>query len=488
MIFQFDGTLILNAQRNGLHLHSRKLIKGDGETAVKRYDDETMSNDLSPEAVQTQVERILGSEKFARSKRLRSLLRFTVTQTLEGHADTLKEYVIGTEVLKKPDTYDPRRDSLVRVLASRLRVKLKEYYNDGGSEDPLVIEFPKGKYVPRFQRREQLQTEVERKLRARNAYSLGKFLATKFNERSLNESSEHLEEAIEADPNWPAGRVSLASVYAFQGFFGFRRPREVWPQARAQAEAALNLDEMSSEAHIVVGMAHALYDWRWRDADSHFHRAIERDPYASNGHLWRAIAFLIPTGKMQEAQEELNHAHELTRAPFLDEGTALALYYAEHYEEVLKISEHPMNGPMPAWLPWIRSCALLGMNRAQEAIQLLERLHREEPGRVRITSTLGFAYGRAGQPDRAKEILSALQDRRAAGGWVGNYEIALVQTGLGDKNEAVALLQEAVREKESAVAFMSVDPRLKSLRDVPKFEGLTHRVVVDQVEPAGVEN
>src|SRR5579872_7302524 len=121
---------------------------------VKRYDDQPVSNDLSPEAVQNQVERILGSEKFARSKRLRSLLRFTVMQTLEGHADTLKEYVIGTEVLKKPDTYDPRRDSLVRVLASRLRVKLKEYYNDGGSEDPLVIEFPKGKYVPRFQRRE----------------------------------------------------------------------------------------------------------------------------------------------------------------------------------------------------------------------------------------------------------------------------------------------------------------------------------------------
>ena len=68
----------------------------------------------------------------------------------------LKEYVIGTEVLKKPDTYDPRSDSLVRVLASRLRVKLKEYYNDGGSEDPLVIEFPKGKYVPKFQRRDQM--------------------------------------------------------------------------------------------------------------------------------------------------------------------------------------------------------------------------------------------------------------------------------------------------------------------------------------------
>src|SRR5215469_1724870 len=163
---------------------------------MSRYDKLDVFQDLSPEMIQSQVERILGSEKFARSKRLRSLLRFTVQQTLQGHADSLKEYVIGTEVLNKPETYDPRRDSLVRVLASRLRVKLGEYYHNGGSEDPLVIEFPKGKYVPRFQRREQLQTEIEKKLTARNAYSLGRFVATKLSAEALAESAGHFREAI----------------------------------------------------------------------------------------------------------------------------------------------------------------------------------------------------------------------------------------------------------------------------------------------------
>src|ERR1700740_3675341 len=160
---------------------------------MSRYDKVQTVEELSPEAIQSEVERILASEKFARSKRLRSLLRFTVSQTLQGNADTLKEYVIGTEVLKKPDSYDPRSDSLVRVLASRLRVKLKEYYRDGGEDDPLVIEFPKGKYVPRFQRREQLQTEVEKKLRARNAYSLGKFISVRLTEPALAESASHFE-------------------------------------------------------------------------------------------------------------------------------------------------------------------------------------------------------------------------------------------------------------------------------------------------------
>src|SRR6202453_220815 len=165
---------------------------------MSRYEKVAIPEELTPAAIQTEVERILASEKFARSKRLRTLLRVTVAQTLQGNADMLKEYVIGTEGLKKPDSYDPRSDSLFRVLASRLRVKLKEYYGDGGSDDPLVIEFPKGKYVPKFQRRDQLLSEVERRLRARNAYSQGRFVATRLTNDTLAEAAKHFEEAVEA--------------------------------------------------------------------------------------------------------------------------------------------------------------------------------------------------------------------------------------------------------------------------------------------------
>jgi len=445
---------------------------------MSRYDKlPKIVDDLSPEAIQSEVERILASEKFARSKRLRSLLRFTVAQTLQGNADTLKEYVIGTEVLKKPDSYDPRSDSLVRVLASRLRVKLKEYYSDGGSEDPLVIEFPKGKYVPRFQRREQLQSETEKKLRARNAYSRGRFLASKLNEESLAEAAQHFEEAIDADPNWPQAHVALANTYAFQAFLGLRRPREVWPLVRTQAEATLELDEMSSEAHIAIGMAYALFEWRWPDADLHFQKAIERDSYAGAGHLWRAMAYFLPAGKMSEAQQELHRAHELAPAPFLDEATALALFFAEQYDEVLRL-----DGPPPAWLAWIRGSALTALNRPQEAIELLERWQLEEPYRPRLTATLGYACGMAGQKEKAQAALNKLRDRRANGAWVGNYEMALIETGLGNRNDAIVLLQEALREKEPAMCFANVDPRLAPLRDIPKFGGLMRRMALVENE------
>ena len=57
---------------------------------MSRYDKLPTMEELSPEAIQSEVERILSSEKFARSKRLRSLLRFTVAQTLQGQCRYLE--------------------------------------------------------------------------------------------------------------------------------------------------------------------------------------------------------------------------------------------------------------------------------------------------------------------------------------------------------------------------------------------------------------
>ena len=51
-----------------------------------------------------------------------------------------------------PDTgeFDPRITAVVRVDASRVRTKLREYYSSEGTADPIVIDLPKGSYTPVF--------------------------------------------------------------------------------------------------------------------------------------------------------------------------------------------------------------------------------------------------------------------------------------------------------------------------------------------------
>jgi tetratricopeptide (TPR) repeat protein len=436
--------------------------------------------ELSEEAIQTELDRILASAKFARSRRLRSLLSFTVTQTLQGNAGTLKEYVIGTEVLEKPDTYDPRNDSLVRVLANRLRGKLKEYYSNGGSNDPLVIDFPKGRYVPQFYRREQLESEIQKKLRARNACSFGKLLATRPSEPVLEDAAVRFQEAIESDPGFAAAHAGLAMVYAFQALLGFQRPKTLWPLVRARAEAALALDDMSSEAHICLGIVSAFLDHDWKAAEGHFRKAIERDPYCSAGHVWLALAAFIPSGALPAAEEEIAQCSDLVRAPFLDEADSLALYFSGRYEEMLNRTAQPSQ--FTDFHAWAQGCALAGLGRIEQAIEILD----QSPERTRrIVAALGYLHGLAGHPEKAQEALAECAARREQKEWVGNYEMALIHAGLAQSNpshraEALTLLLEASREREPWVAFLSLDPRFHALCSMPDFIALSisHRATV----------
>jgi TolB-like protein len=105
---------------------------------------------MSHEAVREQLERVLASDLFSGARRHSRLLRYLVERTLAGQSDQLKEYVLGTEVFDRSDSYDPRIDSIVRVEARRLRSRLEDYYSGAGAGDPIVITVPRGSYIPTF--------------------------------------------------------------------------------------------------------------------------------------------------------------------------------------------------------------------------------------------------------------------------------------------------------------------------------------------------
>jgi hypothetical protein len=72
----------------------------------ERKQDEPGEAGLSESMIRSQLERILASEIFSRSDRLRAFLKFTVERTLDGAAGTLKEQVLGMELYSKGPDFD----------------------------------------------------------------------------------------------------------------------------------------------------------------------------------------------------------------------------------------------------------------------------------------------------------------------------------------------------------------------------------------------
>jgi hypothetical protein len=121
----------------------------------------TKSEDLSVEQTRQQLQRILDSETLRNSLTLRQLLQFLGTRAIEGNSEGLKEYTIGLEAFGRKPDFDPKTDTIVRVQTHRLRQKLKEYYDDEGARDPVLIDIPRGHYSPTFRLRENLPEPQE---------------------------------------------------------------------------------------------------------------------------------------------------------------------------------------------------------------------------------------------------------------------------------------------------------------------------------------
>ncbi|HVT92134.1 MAG TPA: hypothetical protein VHD76_04780 [Bryobacteraceae bacterium] len=101
-------------------------------------------------AIQAQVRRIVLSLPFRNCPVLQSFLVCITEKAIEGRESEINEHLIARDVFSRVN-FDPATDTIVRTQAYRLRLKLQEYYRDEGKHDAIVIEIPKGHYIPIFQ-------------------------------------------------------------------------------------------------------------------------------------------------------------------------------------------------------------------------------------------------------------------------------------------------------------------------------------------------
>ena len=172
---------------------------------------------VPPNAVAEQLERVLQSEVFRNTGRSSKLLRFLVDQTLNGQAERLKDYTLGSEALGRGEDFDPRTDPIARVEASRLRSRLELYYATEGASDTVLITLPKGGYVPLFEYRSPIQSRpASRQLFGRLMWStLALFVAAAiagsiFWWRSASEGQPPIEMRLEITTPATTDPVSLA--------------------------------------------------------------------------------------------------------------------------------------------------------------------------------------------------------------------------------------------------------------------------------------
>lgn len=132
------------------------------QTRMRESEDGDASNSLARAnelLIRQELASLLKHPLFAKSKRYPKFLRFIVEKSLSQDLASLKERVIGIELLGKQGDYDNAADPEVRNIASEVRKRLSLYYQNN-PEHQVRIELPAGSYIPLFHGLVQAPTET----------------------------------------------------------------------------------------------------------------------------------------------------------------------------------------------------------------------------------------------------------------------------------------------------------------------------------------
>jgi len=111
------------------------------------------------------------------------------------------------------------------------------------------------------------------------------------------------------------------------------------------------------------------------------------------------------------------------------------------------------------------------MAEAQKSVELSNRSNAS-------LAFLGHVYGRLEQRNEAQSVIKELEDRYAKKEADGR-DIAVVYSGLGDKDQAFAWLEKAFQYHSFFLSGLRLEPSLDPLRSDPRWDDLQRRVRVD---------
>jgi class 3 adenylate cyclase/tetratricopeptide (TPR) repeat protein len=287
-----------------------------------------------------------------------------------------------------------------------------------------------------------------------------------------------LERAVGIDPVFSTAWAALARVHASLGVAGGSTSQEEFTRARQIAEKALRRDELSGEAHTVVGLVRFFHDWDLSGARSAFERAVEVSPSDPAALLGYSLYLrYVGSGKSPEAEMAVQRLLQV--APFDPYYRTERLYhfwYTRQYERALTEAEQIKQFDTD-FVDIVLANVYRVLGRHEEFVR----------------ETLAY-FTRLG----ASGVVEAIQRGIEQDGWLGGveamtsiavdrerqdlpglslaYSIATQRALVGAHEDAMTWLERAYEKREPMLIQSKTQPEFDPIRSDPRFRDLLRRI------------
>jgi serine/threonine-protein kinase len=313
---------------------------------------------------------------------------------------------------------------------------------------------------------------------AYEAYLKGQYHLFRRTASDAQKSLEYFQQAVQKQPDYALAYAAIAEAYetAAGSAQGALSPKEAFPNAKAAAMRAVELDPTLGEPYAQLAWGSFVFDRDWKTAENQFRRAFQLNTNYPIAHENYAM-YLARMGRFDEAIGEMKRAQELDPASLgVNTMMGITLSLARRDDEAIPWFRRVLDmDPNFLRAHFGLGLALVHKKRYDEAIVELQKAVELSGGGAGQLAALGCAYAAASRRAEALEIVEKLKERSREH-YVPPAMVAGVFSGLGEKDQAMTWLEKAIEERDPWLTSLKVEPMYDSLRSDPRFLDLVHRV------------
>ncbi len=312
---------------------------------------------------------------------------------------------------------------------------------------------------------------------AYNAYMQGRYYIHQWIPASIAKSKQCFQEAIARDPEFALAYSSLAELYGWMGWLGLVNPKDAFPAGVWAALRAIEIDNTLAQAHAMLGLFRKEHDCDWQEVQRRTAQALQLDPASPEIRFWRAGAYLLPLGKIEDAVVEIQHALEVDPlSVFLRCWLGLMFDFGRQYDQGLNEVKLALDLDSSSYIPHF----VLG-HLYRDKCMFVESIaaHRiavERSGGVPLMlGWLGLPLALGGHTAEARSVLEHLYGI-ASHAYVPPTSFAWIHLGLGQLNDAFKWMDKAIDAHDPMMTPIRTYAFLDPIRTDPRFAALLRKM------------
>jgi len=284
---------------------------------------------------------------------------------------------------------------------------------------------------------------------------------------------EYFELAVEQDPEFALAYANISTTCVAVAGEGMPHA-EAFAKARSSLAHAMALNPRLAEAQNARGWLAYQGDWDWIEAERSFKEAIAINPSLAFAHDFYG-RLLCTLGRYEEGITEITRAYELDPAtPWVVTHLAIAHWMAGRGGVAIDIlNKLAKDNPKFARTRTLLSMVYATEGKKEEALREADAFVDEDEGYFLQNQAIVHAY--VGSVEKAKEILQRLRDGKYKG-YASPARTGATYCLMGDKDTGYEWMKKSVDERDPMIPWDNKWPILEPLRKDSRYLELLRKV------------